>query len=237
MANVGSVRSARTAFSKVIRRWSGLTTVAMDEMHQPYQVKLKNSLSTRIALIEGALPRHVKTVLDVGCNLGDVSAELAQRGYWVVGVDSSSDLIGQATARHSGVSRCAFMVDEITPESIGLLPEFDCALVLSVHHHWIMKYGHEVAGRMLGMLAKRTRYVLFYEGASRRQRYGPYPPDFVDNDEVTVTKFLESCLRTYCAESVAEVRALGPVACVGEREPYRWNYALYRNAAAVDDGD
>ena len=72
------------------------------------------------------------------------------------------------------------------------------------------------------------RGLLSASGASRRWRYGEYPPNFVDNDEATVTEYLESYLRTYCADIISELRPLGPIPCVGEREPYRWNYALYR---------
>ena len=48
----------------------------------------------------GALPRiEGQTVLDLGCGVGDLAAELASRGARVIGVDASEELLVTARAR------------------------------------------------------------------------------------------------------------------------------------------
>jgi len=101
-------------------------------------------------------------------------------------------------------------------------------LMLSVHHHWLMAHGPEIAGQMLRDLAGRANQALIFEGPSRKVRYGRYPPDFIDNDEDTVTSYLGSYLDEHVGKSFTEVRLLGKTPCVGPREPYRWAFGLYK---------
>lgn len=197
-----------------------------------YQEKLAGALAEREAQLERAIPAGARTVLDIGCNLGDLTAWCAGRGLWAVGVDSAAALIEDARARHGAVPRCAFMLQTLGPEDISRLPVFDVVLLLSVHHHWLMGHGPAVAAQMLRDLADRTGRVLVFEGASRNIRYGAYPPGFVDNDEASVTGFLEGYLRQQVGDRFARIEALGRTPCVGEREPFRWAWALHKAAAA-----
>jgi SAM-dependent methyltransferase/predicted kinase len=201
---------------------------AFDRMDADYQQKVAGSLQERWRKIEDAIPGCSRTALDIGCNLGDMTALCAQKGLWAVGVDQGAKLIAEAHRRHRGVVDCGFMQMKIAPQDIERLPTVDVVLLLSVQHHWIMDYGPDVAGQMLRSLAERTARVLIFEGASRRVRYGDYPPDFIDNDEATVTAYLESYLQAHVGDMFSDVRPLGKTACVGEREPFRWMYALYR---------
>lgn len=193
-----------------------------------YQEKLAGSLEERCRQLEAAIPPDCASVLDVGCNLGDITAWCASRGYWTVGIDSSETLIHQARERHAAVALCAFMHQRIGPEDVAKLPVFDVVLLLSVHHHWLMAHGPETAGEMLRRMADRTGRVLIFEGASRNIRYGKYPPGFVDNDEASVTGYLRGYLERYVGDRFGRIEPLGKTACVGEREPYRWAWALYK---------
>lgn len=190
-----------------------------------YQEKLAGALGARSAQLERAIPLGAASVLDVGCNLGDLTAWCARRGLWAVGVDSSEELIAEARVRHAGVPNCAFMCQRLGPDDIAALPIFDVVLLLSVHHHWLMAYGPDRAGRMLAELADRTRQLLVFEGASRNVRYGEYPPGFIDNDEAGVTQYLRGYLEQYVGSRFATIEPLGKTPCVGEREPYRWAWA------------
>jgi len=49
------------------------------------------------------LPPPGRATLDVGCGEGRVGAELEQRGYRVVGVDSSPQMVELARERHEAV--------------------------------------------------------------------------------------------------------------------------------------
>ena len=44
-------------------------------------------------------PIEGQTVLDLGCNVGDQSAELAARGARVIGIDANEELLGVARSR------------------------------------------------------------------------------------------------------------------------------------------
>lgn len=66
-----------------------------------------------------------RRVLDLGCGTGGHAAPLAQRGYHVVGVDRSSDMLRRAEARGSGVR---FELGDIATVALGQC--FDAALMM-----------------------------------------------------------------------------------------------------------
>lgn len=193
-----------------------------------YQEKLAGSLDARCRQLDQAIPADAASVLDIGCNLGDLTAWCAGRGLWALGIDSSLPLIEDARRRHGAVAGCSFMHRKLEPEDPARLPVFDVVLLLSVHHHWLMAHGPELAGRMLRDLAHRTGKVLVFEGASRNIRYGAYPPGFTDNDEASVTGYLRGYLDRHVGDCFTRIEPLGKTACVGEREPWRWAWACRR---------
>lgn len=67
-----------------------------------YQEKVAYGLAERCAQIDRALPAGSRSALDIGCNLGDITAHCASRGLWAIGVDQSKDVIDGARRRHSG---------------------------------------------------------------------------------------------------------------------------------------
>jgi SAM-dependent methyltransferase len=192
-----------------------------------YQEKLAGSLAERCAQIETAIPPTAGSALDIGCNLGDLTAWCARRGLWSVGVDSSAELIADARRRHRAVPNCSFMTQTLGPDDIARLPVFDVVLLLSVHHHWLMAHGPDVSGQMLRNLADRTAKVLIFESASRNTRFGKYPPGFIDNDEASITAHHRGYLEQYVGDAFSRIEPLGKTRCVGEREPYRWAWALH----------
>lgn len=192
-----------------------------------YQDKLAGAFEERAALFDAAVGPTRGSLLDVGCNLGDFTAHYARRGMFAVGVDSSAALVSEAHARHSEVRNCAFMVSKLSPRSVRDLARFDVTLMLSVQHHWYGEHGPQVAGKMLRDIVRRTRRVVIFESASRNTRFGKNPPGFIDNDEASVTSFHEAYLGEHVGDLV-EIEALGKTPCVGEREPYRWSWALRR---------
>lgn len=66
-----------------------------------------------------------KTILDVACGTGNVSELLYQRGYEVVGIDISPDMIEIARRKNSGVE---YLVQDIAELDLGR--EFDLAISL-----------------------------------------------------------------------------------------------------------
>lgn len=200
--------------------------VGLQSRPRAYQEKLGGAFEARCAQLEGAIPSDAVNVLDIGCNLGDITAWCARRGMWAVGIEASPELVRAARRRHRATPNCTFIAQNLAPSDIAKLPVFDVVLLLSVHHHWLMAHGPEVAGTMLRDLAKRTGRALIFEGASRNVRYGKYPPGFTDNDEASVTAYLRGYLDRYVGDEFASIESIGKTPCVGEREPWRWAWVL-----------
>jgi SAM-dependent methyltransferase len=68
---------------------------------------------------------RIRRVLDLGCGTGGHAAPLAERGYEVVGVDRSSEMLERARARTSGVR---FELGDLTTLDLG--EAFDAALMM-----------------------------------------------------------------------------------------------------------
>ena len=194
---------------------------------QPYQAKA--GMAERLEMLETVVPRETGSLLDIGCNIGVITAHFAQRGAWSVGLDIDRSLIDKARRQYRAVENCAFAVSDLTPENIGRLPVFEVVLLLSVHHNWMRSYGPDVSGEMLRTLVGRASKVLVFEAPARTMRYGRHAPNFIDNDEASVTAFNQSYLDEQVGPVCSHIVPLGKSPCWGEqsREPYRWSYALY----------
>ncbi len=62
-------------------------------------------------------PLGVKDILDLGCGSGRMAVELARRGYGIVGVDASADMLMQARehAEQEGVGQsCLWLLQDMT---------------------------------------------------------------------------------------------------------------------------
>lgn len=193
----------------------------------PFQLKREASLDERWARIDGVLPDTCRSVLDIACNLGDITALAARRGMFSIGVDVDHRWTAGARERHGELARCGFLTMPIDPDTVGSIPTFDAMLCLSVHHNWVNHYGVDAGVAMLRELVERTNQVFVFEGAARRERYGANPPDFVDNDEASVTGFYERYLQDSVGDLVSRIEPMGKTAN-HEPEPYRWAWALHR---------
>lgn len=60
-----------------------------------------------VSIIEKELPLGKGRVIDLGCGAGQLCAELAQKGYTVIGVDESESMLAQATESLSGLKEDA----------------------------------------------------------------------------------------------------------------------------------
>jgi hypothetical protein len=55
------------------------------------------------------------------------------------------------------------MILGVAPETVGLLPEADVVIVLSVWHHFVRTNGLDDATMLMGRIWARTRCVLFFD--------------------------------------------------------------------------
>lgn len=196
---------------------------------RPYQKKLQGSMDERWSRISAAIPPQSKTLLDIGANLGAFTAWAAQAGLWSLGLERHDYLVRKARRMHRDVPGCAFMITELDADDCARIPQFDITLALSVYHNWYKNYGKEQADTILKHLVSKTNHVAFFEGPSRNSRFGEDAQvGFADNDEASVTGFYGELLQETIGALASKIELLGKTACVGEREPYRWMYAVYR---------
>ena len=195
---------------------------------QAYQVKLEPAFEARWQMISSEIELDCHTLLDIGCNLGSFTARAASSGLWSIGIEMSEPMIRKAQQAYGDIENCGFMRARLDLEASARIPSFDVTLVLSVHHHWHQAFGPTVAAEMLRAIVAKTNRVMFFEGASRRERYLRDFPDFIDNDEASVVSYYNAYLDRTVGDLVSEIRLLGKSVCVGEREPYRWMYSLRR---------
>jgi SAM-dependent methyltransferase len=94
----------------------------------------------------------VHSVLDLGCGTGGHSAVLAERGYTVVGVDRSSDMLRGARSRNTSAH---FQLGDIT--DLQLEETFDATLIMFA---------------VLGYLTRNDKICAALNGARRHLRPG-----------------------------------------------------------------
>ncbi len=107
------------------------------------------------------------TTLDVGCNLGFFTFNMAKRGGFSIGIDYGRNeiLAAKALALKNGIENIVFTHMEITPENASLLPKTDMVICLSIFHHWIRKLGQEKSLEIMKGLAGSTKkYFIFDSG-------------------------------------------------------------------------
>jgi hypothetical protein len=195
---------------------------------EAYQTKVAFHMSSRWEMISAAIPEGSQSLLDIGSNLGEFTAAAATKGLWSLGIERGERLIKEARKRHAKLPDCHFINAELSPQNIGKLPHFHVTLFLGVYHHWHAAYGRETAVTMLRQLTANTRKLLVFEGPSRTARFKVDQPDFVSNDEASVTEFYAQFLKTHLGDLSSRITLLGKAPNVGEREPYRWAYAIER---------
>ncbi len=122
----------------------------------------------RLDAINRFLPENAQpTTLDIGCNLGFFTFNMAKRGGFSIGIDYGRNEILAAKAlsiRHS-VNNIAFTQMEVTPENASLLPRADMVICLSIFHHWIRKLGKAESLRIMrGLAGSANKYFVFDTG-------------------------------------------------------------------------
>jgi SAM-dependent methyltransferase len=89
-------------------------------------------------VVELLAPRPGERILDVGCGTGQLTAEIANQGAQVVGLDNSANMIGQARQNYPGL---AFVLGDATSFRFDEL--FD-AVFSNAALHWVKNAGAAV---------------------------------------------------------------------------------------------
>ncbi len=75
------------------------------------------------------LPHRPELVLDLACGTGSMTLPLAARGYDMIGVDGSADMLSEAYARAEGADRILFLQQDMrTFELYGTVGAVTCCL-------------------------------------------------------------------------------------------------------------
>ena len=143
--------------------------------------------------IENELQRKEGSVLDIGCNMGFFTFQMAQRGFFCLGVESEGlpyhicNLIKEV----GGFDNAAFLKGTVNKAFCRSLPTVDITLFLSVFHHLVRQSGLKEATDLITALMGRTRSVLFFETGQSNEpnvswaRYlppmKPSPREWVEN--------------------------------------------------------
>ncbi len=79
---------------------------------------------------------------------------------------------------------------DVDLESISSLPQFDCVLLLSVHHQWMADQGDSAARDLVYFLSKKALKAMVVEFACLNSKYGQESAVlFEDNNSDSVRKY------------------------------------------------
>jgi SAM-dependent methyltransferase len=146
-----------------------------------------------------------RTAVDIGCNVGFFSGQMAKRGISTLGIEMDSRYfrIANYWRRRLEISNLGFLNMAVSVDTVALVPDADAILLLSVWHHWVRYFGLENATRLLSEIWRRCNKVLFFEtGESEMPPRYRLPPMLPEPAE-----WLENYLHANCEGG--EVRHLG----------------------------
>jgi trans-aconitate 2-methyltransferase len=109
-------------------------------------------------LIELLAPRAGERIVDLGCGTGHLTAQIAERGAEVMGVDASAEMVRQARENYPGID---FRVGDARTFSVD---EPVDAVFSNATLHWV-KDAAAAAGRIVLALRPGGRFVAEFGGA------------------------------------------------------------------------
>lgn len=177
----------------------------------------KNNSEYKASLIQPELNRlNCKSVLDIGCNAGEVARRVAENRF-VVGIDSKLDTRGFENP-NKGVALGNIRLDQVL---VNCLPQFDAILLLSVHHQWYATLGRGRAEELILSLLNVARRTMFFEFTALNSKYGQ-DMGFIDNDQSSLIEFGFDFLQQF--SPVSKVKCLGACPEFTKVEPYRFMF-------------
>lgn len=124
-----------------------------------------DSTMKRWRAIENELKGREGSALDIGCNMGFFTFQMARQGFFCLGVESEAlpyhicNLIKEVCEFNNAV----FMKATVDENFCRILPTVDITFFLSVFHHVVRQSGLKEATGLMTALMQRTRSVLFFE--------------------------------------------------------------------------
>ncbi|MBS0261900.1 MAG: methyltransferase domain-containing protein [Planctomycetes bacterium] len=114
-------------------------------------------------LVELLAPKTGERILDLGCGTGHLTAQIAESGASVLGLDSSSEMIGQARAANPGIR-----FDVADARTFAVEKPFDAVFSNAVLH-WV-KPPEQAVARIHAALRPGGRLVVEFGGRGNTRR-------------------------------------------------------------------
>ena len=145
------------------------------------------------------------SALDIGCNVGWYTVELATLGIPTLGVEGYPPYYRTAlyAARRSRSERASILPMMIDDQNTRLLPQVDCTLFLSIWHHIVHKRGLAGATNVLREVWRKTDKVLFFESGEREMGRDFGLPEMLPDARTWLSSYLANI------SDGADVRHLG----------------------------
>ncbi len=151
-----------------------------------------NSISSDLRL-----KKEGGAVLDIGCNMGFFSFNLARKGFFCLGIDGEAIICEfnnlLKNKNHSGLS-VVFEHYFIDKKTVGVLPSFDIILFLGVWHHITKTHTLEESKTILKKLYQKCNSMMFFEtGYESIELYNEYAEDQQEKDRWVYNILKECC--------------------------------------------
>jgi SAM-dependent methyltransferase len=148
----------------------------------------------RWVAIQKELGDSVGSALDIGCNNGFFSFSLARKGYICLGIESTRFVyyICNLIKEINSLDNAIFLKAKLE-EIIGLLPQFDVTLFLSLFHHFVRLYGFNQATSIVVQLLAKTNRVMFFETGQSNEvctSWSRYMPDMGSVPKLWIQNYL-----------------------------------------------
>ena len=105
--------------------------------------------------IAARIDGDARNAIDIGCNRGAITRRAADMGLFSIGIDIEKENIKMAR-KLTDNPNCHYFSQELNPESINTIPNFDVGFVLAVFYHWGNQFGWSKAEAMLREVAMST---------------------------------------------------------------------------------
>ena len=100
------------------------------------------------------IENNVNSLLDIGCNAGEITRLIGNMGIFSVGIDKNINLNGSKKP----LNKACLGNIELDFNMANKLPSFDAITILSVHHQLIKIYRDKWVSDLFKILSKKLIY-------------------------------------------------------------------------------
>ena len=178
--------------------------------------------------------QEVNSVLDVGCNAGQITRLAGDNDFFAVGVEQSLENIDlKRVGFEQALDNACIGNIELDLKKIEKLPLFDAILLLSVHHQLVSNFGENWAKKFVSKLFRKSNKVLIMEFAALNRKYGYEKQEdltFKNNDESSIVPFAKNWLLNTLPNAEVDYVGKAPhhkinVKPQNSSEPYRYIFS------------